>query len=182
MNIPAKEIRLKDGAEYTIRSPEARDAQEMIDYLVKLSHTTDYMMLYPEESIFDPEAEESLLTKKAESERDFFLACFSENQIIGNVSVYAAGSRMKVKHRCMLGIGISEEYRGMGIGTVLMEQAILFAKEIGYEQIELDVVSENKTAICLYEKFGFQKIGVISHGMKRKDGGYYDLNYMVKQL
>ena len=40
-----------------------------------------------------------------------------------------------------------------------MDNIIAFARENDFEVIDLQVRSDNKSAIHLYEKYGFQKIG-----------------------
>lgn len=182
MKIAEQKLMLKNGQSCKIRSPEGKDAQQMIDFSVGLSHTTDYMLRYPEESVFALADEVELLDGKAAAERSCFIACFVDEQIIGNIGLYPVGDRLKLRHRCEIGIGVSAEYRGQGVGSILLKQAIACAETLGYEQMELDVVSENRAAIALYEKFGFHKVGQIPHGMKRREGGYYDLDYMVCSL
>ena len=53
----------------------------------------------------------------------------------------------------------------MGIASEMMNVLIENAKEIGYEQMELQVVATNKPAIHLYSKFGFYETGYINNGM-----------------
>ena len=52
----------------------------------------------------------------------------------------------------------------------------------GYEQLELDVVSENKRAIALYESLGFVEYGRNPRGFKSKYTGYQELVYMRLEL
>lgn len=47
------------------------------------------------------------------------------------------------------------EARGHGIGRALIEKNLAFAKELGYEQVYLESMPELKTALSLYEKFGW---------------------------
>lgn len=47
------------------------------------------------------------------------------------------GERYKVRHRANLGIAIVQEYCNCGLGTILMQEGIAFAREAGYEQAEL---------------------------------------------
>src|SRR5437660_10481488 len=54
-------------------------------------------------------------------------------------------------------------YRGQGIGLALLEKAISFAREQGYQRLQLDTVAGLMQAIHLYERYGFQKIGVHSY-------------------
>ena len=56
------------------------------------------------------------------------------------------------------------------------------AKEVGFEQIELQVVAENEPARHLYKKFGFYETGYINNGMKYNDGTYAKLILMQKDL
>ena len=47
------------------------------------------------------------------------------------------------------------EARGHGIGRALIEKNLGLAKELGYEQVYLESMPELKTALSLYEKFGW---------------------------
>ncbi len=58
-------------------------------------------------------------------------------------------------HCGKLGMGVLQGYRGKGIGTRLMEETILAAKEFGLERVELEVYASNVPAVSLYEKRGF---------------------------
>lgn len=42
--------------------------------------------------------------------------------------------------------------------AALLEKILTFAEENGFEQLNLEVRSDNVRAIRLYEKFGFQKL------------------------
>lgn len=52
-------------------------------------------------------------------------------------------------------IVVDEKYRQRGIGTYLLEQTILLAKEKRCKKIILDVDRDNMAAQSLYHKFGF---------------------------
>jgi GNAT superfamily N-acetyltransferase len=54
-------------------------------------------------------------------------------------------------------------YRGRGIGLAILEKAVSFAREQGYQRLQLDTVAGLKQAIHLYERYGFQKVGVHSY-------------------
>ncbi len=53
-------------------------------------------------------------------------------------------------------IAVDTEFRNLGIGTRLLEQAEIFAKSKGVETLSLEVAKSNITAYLLYEKFGFK--------------------------
>lgn len=57
-----------------------------------------------------------------------------------------------------LAISVRPEYRGMGIGTVLLFSLIKLAKENGCNAISLSVQADNTRAVRLYRKAGFRTI------------------------
>ena len=73
-------------------------------------------------------------------------------------------------------------YCGCGIGTVMLEMVLRIAKELGFEQAELEVVSGNTAAIALYEKLGFQKYGTLPDYLKYPGGQYASMDWMMKKL
>ena len=54
-------------------------------------------------------------------------------------------------------ISLYKEYRGKGIGTLLMKEMLSALKERGYKQASLSVQKENYAA-KMYQKLGFQII------------------------
>lgn len=78
-------------------------------------------------------------------------------KIVGNVSLSRLSCRMK--HRGDLGVSVLKKCWNRGIGSQLLLEIINFAKEKSFEVIDLQVRSDNLSAIHLYEKFGFKKIG-----------------------
>ena len=89
---------------------------------------------------------------------------------------------MRFRHCVSLGIALYQKYTGMGIGKAILETVINLAKEMGYEQVELEVVADNERAIALYKKMGFEICGTTPKAMKYKDGSYADEHKMVKIL
>jgi ribosomal protein S18 acetylase RimI-like enzyme len=63
--------------------------------------------------------------------------------------------------RSINGISVEEEYRGRGLSKELLNYCIQFSKNIGVEYLDLGVFTENKNAIKLYEKFGFEQVALI---------------------
>lgn len=59
-----------------------------------------------------------------------------------------------------LGMALLPEYRGQGLGTALMKELFKGMKARGIEKVSLSVAPENEPAIRLYERFGFQEVGM----------------------
>jgi ribosomal protein S18 acetylase RimI-like enzyme len=54
-------------------------------------------------------------------------------------------------------IGIAPEWRGRGLGEMLLLQALLGFRRIGLEQARLEVTAQNEPAIRLYRRLGFHR-------------------------
>ena len=66
--------------------------------------------------------------------------------------------------------------RGMGAGGALVRHSLKTAAELGFRLMQFNaVVRENRGAIHLYEKLGFQRIGEVPGGFLMKDGHYADI-------
>ena len=48
------------------------------------------------------------------------------------------------------------DFRGKGYGKMLLEHALLTAKNLGYERVTLETASVLQEAIALYKKYGFE--------------------------
>jgi RimJ/RimL family protein N-acetyltransferase len=88
----------------------------------------------------------------------------------------------QLAHQCEFGIVMNNDYRGQGIGTILLNSLIHMAKNrFRIELIHLQVY-EGNPAIGLYKKFGFQEFGRQDHWLKKGPGQYDGRIFMEKYL
>jgi ribosomal protein S18 acetylase RimI-like enzyme len=78
--------------------------------------------------------------------------------VVGSLEL-VRGRLAKNGHTANLAMAILPSYRGIGIGTRLMEEAHSWARAVGIEKICLSVFATNQTAIGLYRKMGYQVEG-----------------------
>lgn len=78
---------------------------------------------------------------------------------------------------------VSPYHHGRGIGKLLCEHSIEFAKSEGYLGIQFNiVVSTNLPAVALWRKFGFEIIGTTPNGFRHQTLGLVDTYIMFKSL
>ena len=71
---------------------------------------------------------------------------------------------------------VSAESRGMHIGEALVRDCLAQAGQCGFRVLQFNaVVESNLSARHLYEKLGFQQLGVIPGGFRMKDGHYENI-------
>lgn len=102
------------------------------------------------------------------------ITAFVNNELAGNAGIYCARDQIKLRHRAMFGVSIKEKYWNNGIGSLLIKEVIDTVRQMGYEQIELGVFSDNEKAQALYKKYGFETWGRVKNAYKLKDGTYRD--------
>jgi len=68
-----------------------------------------------------------------------------------------------------LGIAVAEKYTGKGLGLMMMNQLISYARQQGVKQIKLSVDNDNEKAIELYKRLGFVLLE------KKETFGFYTL-------
>lgn len=182
MKFVSRNVTLKDGRSCVLRSTLPEDAADMIEYLKITAAETPFVLRYPDEVNYTLEGEREILGNLLESEDSVMMAAFVDGKLAGNCSVNGLGIRRKIRHRCSLAIALKKEFWNLGLGTVMIEYLLELAKQIGYEQMELEVVAENESAKRLYEKCGFCETGRQLRALKYDDGTYHDLLIMSRML
>ena len=175
-------ITLKNGNEAWLRNGDAPDGNTVFDIFNATHAETDYLLSYPDENSFDPEQEAHFLEEKTKSPNEIEIIAFIDGKIAGMAGIGAIGTKYKVKHRAEFGISILKEYWGLGLGRALTEACIQCARDAGYVQMELNVVSENKRAISLYQNLGFAEFGRNPKGFLSRTSGFQELIYMLLEL
>jgi putative acetyltransferase len=103
------------------------------------------------------------------------------NRVVGMLSVHTFPNRPRRRHVGAIGISVHEEWQGKGIGTALMRAGVDLADNwLNLMRLELEVYTDNESAIRLYERHGFEREGTLRQHAFR-DGQYVD-SYMMARL
>ncbi|MBD5505524.1 MAG: GNAT family N-acetyltransferase [Lachnospiraceae bacterium] len=172
----------KTGYEVILRNAEINDAEDLIKYLKITTSETPYLIREPDEVTLSLEQEQNFIQRVMDSDRELMLVAIIDGKHIGNCSLMGIGGYRRYQHRCSVAIALYQEYCGRGIGKIMLQTVLEIAKEIGYEQAELEVIADNKNAIALYENLGFEKYGHFPDNMKYENGKYADAYWMMKKL
>lgn len=176
------EGKTKQGENYVIRCIQSGDAEMMCNYINELSKEQTFISFQGEQVTLENESKylESQL-KRVKNRTSVHLIIVANNKSIGISSIDLKDRTSS--HEGVFGISISEEYRGQGIGKILM-QAVIDETEKNLSNmkiITLGVFANNPHAIKMYEEFGFKEYGRLPKGFLRK-GNYEDHVYMYKKV
>lgn len=182
MKFKEKEITLKDGRKCILCPTSPKYAAEMIEYMKKTAGETPYLLRYPDEMNFTIEGEQDILEKLLNDPYSIMMMPIVDGKVAGNGSINGIGDKRKIRHRCSLAIALYKDFWGLGIGTAMIAYMTELAAQIGWDQVDLEVVAENAGAQALYKKCGFIETGRRHNALRFDDGTYHDEILMYKKL
>ena len=109
----------------------------------------------------------------------YSLVAVENDKIIGQIG-FEVNSNPRRKHVANFGMVVAESCRGKGVGSSLLEAMLdVCERWLAVRRIELEVYTENRSAIRLYEKYGFCIEGTAREYAFR-DGAFADVHFMAK--
>ena len=95
--------------------------------------------------------------------KDRVWVCEHDDTIIGFLIGFHRGAAVQLRYFIFL-----PEYRGIGLGKKLMDEFIIYMREMGYKEAYLWTTNEQQPAITLYTKYGFRLVEEkISHSFDK---------------
>ena len=156
---------------YMIREAVSQDAEKMISYLNQAGGESDNLLHGKNEFNVPVEGVKRKLNMSKESDNSVILIALEDEQIIARAELdgyYPA----RMHHRAKFSISVRKDHWNQGIGTEMIKRIVEQAKKMNITVIELEVITDNTSAIALYHKTGFTDIGIY------KD--FFNVNGMFK--
>lgn len=160
--------------EISIRTIEERDNEA----LAKLIRTTlkEFGANHPGTVYYDPTTD-ILFQQFQNASRSVYYVAEHENEIVGGGGIFPSNGLPE--DTCeLVKMYLYPQVRGIGLGKLLIQKCIAFAKETGFKNIYLETMPELKQALKTYEKFGFEYI----NGPMGNTGHFGCELWMLKKL
>ncbi len=171
----------KNGQVVRIREANVDDAGALNALKLCYIDQSDYIPMSSDEYQYNIEGEREMIEVISLRENSVLLLVEQDGFLIGNIDLVGS-QRDAMSHVAMLGMGIHQNWRNIGVGGFLMEAALHWAKTSAIiEIICLDVYDDNLPAISLYTKFGFKSYGKIP-GYFKKSSHRFALNRMMLKI
>lgn len=162
-----------------IRQALPNDAESLV-HLIKEVEESNFMLFEPGERKATPEQfRKRMESMEADNTSAHFVA--EENGNLVGYLFVIGGNPIRARHSVNIVAGVSESYRGKGVGTKLFQELHHWAVEKDIHRLQLTVMEHNHAAIQLYTKMGFEKEGVKRNSLF-VDGKYVNEIYMGKLL
>ncbi|MBN3553162.1 GNAT family N-acetyltransferase [Fictibacillus nanhaiensis] len=158
-----RNVTFKNNLKVTIRKATEDDAQNIIDFYNVVGGESDFLSFGANEFKRDLEEYRNYITATSEESNSIILIAETDSTIIG-IATINSPQKERTKHVGTLGIVVSETYTGLGLGKVLMNELLAWARLNNItKKISLVTNENNVKAIELYRKLGFEKEGLLKH-------------------
>jgi len=170
------------GLDILIRYPQIGDDKLMCEYINNLSREKTFVRFQGEEVLLKDETNYlNSQLQKIEVKEAVMLLVFQDEKLIAIAGINMTDKT--AKHIGMLAISVAKDFRGTGVGKVLMEMLLKETKKqiADLKIVTLEVYEKNAVAQNLYQKTGFVEYGRLPNGIMR-DGRFEDGIFMYKNI
>jgi ribosomal protein S18 acetylase RimI-like enzyme len=139
-----------------------------------------FSSVYEDEANFNDKKWKQRLSGFSDRTNNIMVFAVDGKKLVGMTGVFWGGSE-KTKHiATIFGVYVKKEYRGKGIGKLLLENIIKQIDSLKQiKKIKLSVTASQLPALSLYKKMGFELIGKSKNEIK-VNGVYYDEYHLEK--
>lgn len=110
----------------------------------------------------------------------YLLVGVADGKPVGMLGLHTAPSQPRRRHAATLGMAVHDAWHGRGVGTALMRAAVDLADNwLNLHRLELEVYTDNKPAVSLYQRHGFVIEGTLKDFAFR-NGVYVDAFAMAR--
>ena len=102
------------------------------------------------------------------------VAWYGLNEIVGSLVLYPGTSRW-VAHTATVVMATHPDYRRFGVATVLCDEIVPLAKELGVSQIYAHLSDFHREATAMLRKIGFRREGVLPDHIRDGNGEFHPM-------
>ena len=151
-----------------IRPFQKEDLKEMIRIW---NQVVEEGVAFPQEEPLDLVSGERFFTSQDLSA----VAVDEEGRVLG-LYILHPNNVGRCGHLANASYAVDRENRGRHLGEALVKDSLSAARKLGYRILQFNaVVESNLHARHLYERLGFQPLGVIPGGFRMPDGSYANI-------
>lgn len=161
-------ITLKDGSAAVLRRVEFDDAPDILRMEAAVVRDGRGMVREPSDLAHDADAQRKLLRPwvRREGADDYGLMLVVEatpprpggERILG-VGHFRRFKPSKIRHVVQVSLEVDPCAQGLGVGRAIMVGLLRWARSVGVNRVQLNVLADNHRAINLYTSLGFEKVG-----------------------
>lgn len=169
--------KMEDGSRVIIRPLIPQDETALIQFFASMP---DEDVIYLRDDVKDPNVIRHWC-QNLDYETTLPLIADIEGKIIADATLHQEKRGWK-SHIGTIRVSIHPDYRGKGVGRLLMEELIQIALDIGLVKLDAEFIAEQTRSIAIFEKLGFVNMAVLPQHVMDIKGESHDLVIMVYDL
>jgi RimJ/RimL family protein N-acetyltransferase len=165
---------LRDGGKVLLRCPAPEDAEALDAFTAHMNETSEHNVTQPGERRRTLSQTRERFAKAIDDpvSIDILAVAPGSSQILGMVN-FKGNEQSRIRHWGMLGLGIHAAHRSRGLGTLLLQTLIDWARSHPtIERVGLQVFETNRPARALYARMGFREECRRERYIKLENGTY----------
>ncbi|QSW97743.1 GNAT family N-acetyltransferase [Haloterrigena alkaliphila] len=166
-----------DDADVTIRPARQEDLSGIVG---AMRQVVAELTSIEAESVADELDHEDALLRHNEYESRMFFVATVDGDVVGWAHLHLPNLE-KLRHTAELTVGVLEGYRGMGVGSELLDRALEWARSTDHEKVYQSVPSTNERAIEFFEDRGWI-VEAVREAHYKLDEEYIDEVMMATEL
>lgn len=172
-----KKVQLQTGTIVTIRPMVKEDAGKLYNFFTRVPRE-DRLFLRDDVSKRDV-----INSWAGELDYEKILPLLAEvgDNIVGDATLHRRKAGW-TSHVGKIRVVIDKDYRGKGLGTLLIEELINIAKKAGLELLVAELMDNQTAAIAAFTRLGFGKEALLHNYVKDQAGGDHNLIVLIRRL
>ncbi len=157
--------------------PMAADDREAVTSMFLTASDDDLRFLY--DDVRDPEIIASWF-ENLDYDKVMPLLALHNDKLVGDATLHL--QRGALRHVGELRIFLTREFRGVGLGSLLLKELIQLGGSLGLRFLVAQVVSDQISVIKAFRKLGFKRQAELDDFFMESDGKLHDVSIMVYSL
>ena len=149
-------------AQFTVRTAVAADGREMAELFAAVAEERTGIAAEPPVDIEERAVQFARTTAGS-------VVAVADGQLVGILHIEASRHGFGE-----IGMLVHRDWRGRGVGSALLREAISRARDQGMHKLCLEVFAHNTAAIALYRRYGFTEEGRRVRQYRRASGELWD--------
>lgn len=141
-----------EDAEYTVRRARLEDLSGLAGVIRQVTAGRTYIV---GESVADQLAHADTLLHGDPEEPPIYFVAIVDGEVIGWANLERR-DEVKLREVAYLTVGLLDEYRGLSIGSTLLDRAVSWAGQHGFRKVASNIPATNESAIAFLEDNGWE--------------------------
>ncbi|MFQ5840699.1 MAG: GNAT family N-acetyltransferase [Candidatus Methylomirabilales bacterium] len=172
-----KHEKLRDGTEVVVRLMVKEDQRALFEFFHKVPRED---RLFLREDVSDP-ATIRAWVDGLNYDRVLPLLALIDGKVVGDGTLHRRAGGW-TRHVGRVRLVIDPDYRGKGLGTLLIGELLEIGKGLQLERLVVELMGTQQAALLAFRHFGFERVAVLHRHLKDQAGRPQDLVIMIHDL